>query len=107
MLFSEWIDVTERVLSRQRDDPLLPTVADPNGGRVRTLEGVPPEIPATTALQEWASQLGLTEFFFAVAETPTRIVMGHISQQSERYAVLEKNGSSWRRADCERPDWWR
>jgi hypothetical protein len=107
MLFSEWIEVTRRVLSHEGDDRLLPTVADPRNGRVRTLKGIPSEIPDTTALQEWIVQLGLTEFFFAVSENPQRIVLGHIKRQAASYAALEKTGASWNSVNCEQPTWWR
>ena len=107
MLLDQWIDVTKRVLVRDASDPFLPTVANPTTREVRTMEGIPPDVPHTQALQEWIARLNWAECFFAVAQPDGAIIVGHIGRHAPSFAIIQNDGPEWQSASCGQPKWWR
>jgi hypothetical protein len=107
MQLQEWIEVTRKVLIRDGADGFQPTLADPRSQQVRALQGIPKSVEPTRAIQEWAAQLRVDEFFFAVAESADVIVVGWISPVRSEFAELGKQIFGWKDAPRRKPSWWR
>ncbi len=107
MTLDDWTETTKRIVAKSPGEPFVPILADPATRTIRALEGVPSDVSATEALQDWIGELGIEEFFFAISENLRTIIVGHCTPNGGSFARLDEQDGAWKVTAGGTPTWWR